>query len=239
MRTILSTIQSTIPGECAGGLRRALAIGLACAAFGAAAQPVPKRRRRSASFLTTAPNSPASGRCPQHPGCLSARAFRAGRPADILVGRQIVEVLTPFLIHLLDPRLAKATFSRHRDNLWALGGELIRCRCDDDELAKSHVKDALRQLTQGDGGPLMWLRFTEAEQDSLDATRGQAESLLARIGCSGPIRLTQRLAFARASRHAAQSCPHRRAVGACDEPTDRRGWTTRLGCSGPPQTAHK
>ena len=102
------------------------------------------------------------------------------------MGRQIVEVLTPFLIHLLDPRLAKATVSRHRDNLWALGGELIRCRCDDDELAKSRVEDALRQLTQGDGGPLMWPRITEAEQASLDATRRQVESLLARIGCRGP-----------------------------------------------------
>jgi len=87
----------------------------------------------------------------------------------ILVGQQILEVLTPFLLHLLDKRLAKATVSRHRDNLWALGGELIRCRYDD-ELAKKNVKDALRQLTQDDGGPLMWPRITEAQQDSLDAT---------------------------------------------------------------------
>jgi len=91
-------------------------------------------------------------------------------PADILVGQQIVQALTPFLLHLLDQRLAKATLRRHRDNLWTLGGELIRCRYDDDELAKKHVKDALRQLTQGDGGPLMWPRITESEQASLDAT---------------------------------------------------------------------
>ena len=91
-------------------------------------------------------------------------------PADIFVGQQIVQALTPFLIHLLDQRLAKATFRRHRDNLWTLGGELIRCRYDDDDLAKKHVKDALQQLTQGDGGPLMWPRITESEQDSLDTT---------------------------------------------------------------------
>ena len=65
-------------------------------------------------------------------------------PADILVGQQIVQVLMPFLLHLLDQRLAKATLRRHRDNLWTLGGELIRCRYDDDELAKKHVNDALR-----------------------------------------------------------------------------------------------
>jgi len=58
----------------------------------------------------------------------------------------------------------------HRDNLWALGGELIRCRYDDDELAKKHVNDALRQLTRDEGGPLMWPRITESEQDSLNIT---------------------------------------------------------------------
>lgn len=91
-------------------------------------------------------------------------------PADIPVGQQIVEVLTPFLLHLLDQGLAKSTMRRHRDNLWTLGGELIRCRYDDDELADKHVKEALRQLIEGDGGPLMWPRISEPEQDSLDAT---------------------------------------------------------------------
>jgi len=91
-------------------------------------------------------------------------------PADIFVGQQIVQALIPFLLHLLDQRLAKATLRRHRDNLWTLGGELIRCRYDDDDLAKTHVKDALRQLTRDDGGPLMWPRISESEQDSLDAT---------------------------------------------------------------------
>ena len=91
-------------------------------------------------------------------------------PADIPVGQQIVQVLTPFLLHLLDQGLTKASLRRHRDNLWTLGGELIRCRYDDDELARKNVKDALRQLIEGDGGPLMWPRITEPEQDSLDVT---------------------------------------------------------------------
>ena len=91
-------------------------------------------------------------------------------PADIAVGQQIVAVLTPFLLHLLDQGLAKATLRRHRDNLWALGGELIRRRYDDDELARQDVTDAIAQLIEGDGGPLLWPRITEAEQDSLDTT---------------------------------------------------------------------
>ncbi len=91
-------------------------------------------------------------------------------PAGIAVGQQIVQAITPFMLHLLEQRLAKATIRRHRDNLWTLGGELIRCRYDDDELAKRHVKDALQQLTQDNSGPLMWPRITESEQASLDAT---------------------------------------------------------------------
>ena len=91
-------------------------------------------------------------------------------PADIVVGQQIVRGLTPFLLHLLDQGLAKATVRRHRDNLWLLGAELIRCRYDDDELARQDVTDAIRQLIERDSGPLMWPRITESEQDSLDAT---------------------------------------------------------------------
>ena len=91
-------------------------------------------------------------------------------PADIPIGQQIVEVFTPFLLHLLDQGLAKATVRRHRNNLWELGGELIRRRYDDDELARHNVADAIAQLIEGDGGPLIWPRITEAEQDSLDAT---------------------------------------------------------------------
>jgi hypothetical protein len=91
-------------------------------------------------------------------------------PADIDIGQQIVVLLTPFLLHLLDQGLAKTTVRRHRDNLWELGGELIRRRYDDDGLARLDVRRAIAQLIEGDGGPLIWPRITEAEQDALDAT---------------------------------------------------------------------
>jgi hypothetical protein len=91
-------------------------------------------------------------------------------PGDIAVRQQLVELLTPFMLYLLDQGLAKATVSRHRDNLWTLDGELIRRRYDNDELARQDVEDAIGQLIGRDGGPLMWPRITQAEQDSLDAT---------------------------------------------------------------------
>lgn len=91
-------------------------------------------------------------------------------PADLAFGSQIVQALTPFLLDLLDQGLAARTLRRHRDNLWLLGGELIRRRYDDDELAKMDAVTALRELVEEDGGPLMWPRITEADQDSVDAT---------------------------------------------------------------------
>ncbi len=89
---------------------------------------------------------------------------------DLAVGQRIIELLTPFLLDLLDQGLARKTVRRHRDNLWMLGGELVRRRYEDDELARMDVSDALQRLMQDDGGPFMGSRISEAEQDSLDAT---------------------------------------------------------------------
>ena len=106
-------------------------------------------------------------------------------PADLVVGQQIVQVLTPFLLHLLDQGLAKATVRRHRDNLWSLGGELIRCRYDDDELARQDATEAIRQLIERDGGPLMWPRITESEQDSLDTTCRKLDRFMCESAAAG------------------------------------------------------
>ena len=76
---------------------------------------------------------------------------------DLAIGQQILKVFTPFLLDLLNQGLARKTVSRHRDNLWMLGGELARRRYQDDELARMEVTDVLQQLIRGDGGPLMWL----------------------------------------------------------------------------------
>jgi hypothetical protein len=90
--------------------------------------------------------------------------------ADIAVGQQIVEALTPFLLDLLDQGLAAKTVSRHRDNLWVLGGELVRRRYEHSDLARQVVTSAIQQLIDDNGGPLIYPRISESEQDSLDAT---------------------------------------------------------------------
>ena len=45
---------------------------------------------------------------------------------DIVYGEAIVDCFPPFLHHLLDLGLSRKTLHRHRDNLWQLGGEMIR-----------------------------------------------------------------------------------------------------------------
>ena len=118
-------------------------------------------------------------------------------PADIVVGQQIVLVLAAFVLDLLDQGLAKATVRKHRDNLWLLGGELIRRRYDDDELARRDVRGALQQLIHSDGGPLMWPRITEPEQNSLDATCRKLHRFMQDSTVAGSSAQKTAVAFAR------------------------------------------
>ena len=94
----------------------------------------------------------------------------SGADPDIPVGQTIVEFFKPFLLHMLDEHLAKKTLHRHRDHLWLLGGELIRRRYDDAKLKKMSVGKAIAEIIEEEGGPLIWPRLTEAEQNSFDST---------------------------------------------------------------------
>ena len=89
---------------------------------------------------------------------------------DIAVGQSIVEFFKPFLLHLLGQNHASKTLRRHRDHLWLLGGEWIRKRYENAELKKKPAHKAIDMLIEQDGGPLLWPRITEAEQNSFDAT---------------------------------------------------------------------
>lgn len=91
--------------------------------------------------------------------------------ADIAVGERIVACFVPFLEHLLEQRLAMKTLQRHRDHLWMLGGEIIRRLHEEPQLAHQPSTSALvLRFLDPDGGPLIWPRITEQQQDSLDAT---------------------------------------------------------------------
>jgi hypothetical protein len=89
---------------------------------------------------------------------------------DIAPGQAIVECFKPFLLSLLAKNLAVKTLRRDRDHLWLLGGELIRSRYDNPKLKKMPTHKAIGLLIEEDGGPLIWPRITETEQNAFDAT---------------------------------------------------------------------
>ena len=56
---------------------------------------------------------------------------------DVEIRRHLVGTLEPFLLDLIQQGLADKTFARHRDHIEMLGGEIIRRRYDDPDLAKA------------------------------------------------------------------------------------------------------
>ena len=90
--------------------------------------------------------------------------------SDVEFGRRLAVSLEPFLLDLLRQGLADKTFARHRDHIEMLGGEIIRRRYDDPDLAKQPINKLLSNLIEEEGGPLIWPRITESAQRAFDAT---------------------------------------------------------------------
>lgn len=108
--------------------------------------------------------------------------------ADLAPGLAIVAIFKPFLLDLLHSKASrskasKSTFSRHRDNLWQIGGEIIRRRHDDPDLLRLPIDELLQTLVEEDCGPLIWPRISESEQNAIDAT---SRKLYRFLNCSTP-----------------------------------------------------
>ena len=118
-------------------------------------------------MMASASTSSLAGYCPDLNDWPASWEIDDG---DQIVGQRIVEALKPFLIDLLAQGLARKTLVRHRDNIWLLGGEMIRRRYDDPDCAKLPLNELLTALIEEDGGPLIGSSISESEQDSFDAT---------------------------------------------------------------------
>ena len=90
-------------------------------------------------------------------------------PRDIEPGQRLAVCFTPFLLHLLDLGLSRKTLRTHRDNVWLLGGELIRALYDDPPLRHRPVNQTLSNAL-GHGGGLLIYHGTEEQQRSFDST---------------------------------------------------------------------
>ena len=93
-----------------------------------------------------------------------------GLPEDVAYGQELLEEIKPFLEYLLDCGLSKKTIKRHIDNLWLLGGELIRDINMDEALRQKAPLDLIRENVSEDGGPYCRHLDTEEEMRSFDST---------------------------------------------------------------------
>ena len=74
-----------------------------------------------------------------------------------------------FCERLLTTNLTRKTFHKHINNLWLLGGEVIRDLNEDGKLRKIPIDQLLLQILDEDGGPLIH-NGSEEEQRSFDST---------------------------------------------------------------------
>lgn len=94
-----------------------------------------------------------------------------GLEKDLLPGEKLVACFRPFLEELVVSDLSPKTIQKHVDNLWALGGEIIRNLYDDPSLRKRSMETILVDRIDDEGGPLIYASESEEQQQrSFDST---------------------------------------------------------------------
>jgi len=101
-----------------------------------------------------------------------------GLGKDLPPGEALVVCFRPFIEHLAASSLSPGTIRRHVDNLWMLGGEIIRDLHYDPSLRKKAADRLLRNAVHEDGGPLVHNGSEEAQR-SFDATCRKLHRFLA------------------------------------------------------------
>jgi hypothetical protein len=92
-----------------------------------------------------------------------------GFETDLPAGGKTVMSFLPFIEHLVSSDLSAKTIQKHVDNLWVLGGEIIRNLHETPSLRKVPVERLLSDLIQ-DGGPLLYHNDSEEQQRSFEST---------------------------------------------------------------------
>jgi hypothetical protein len=89
---------------------------------------------------------------------------------DVPPGEKLVACFRPFLEHLASTSLSHKTIRKHVDNLWVLGGEIIRDLHEDPSLRRKDVREILRDVIDDEYGPLIQGGSSEQRQNSFDST---------------------------------------------------------------------
>lgn len=94
-----------------------------------------------------------------------------GMEKDLPPGEKLVDRFRPFLEELVASGLSPKTIQRHVDNLWALGGEIIRGLHEDPSLRRKSPEQILDSRIDEEGGPLIYAMESEEDrQRSFDST---------------------------------------------------------------------
>ena len=94
-----------------------------------------------------------------------------GLEKDLLPGRKLVASFRPFLEALAASDLSPKIIQKHVDNLWSLGGEIIRNLNETPSLRGQSIEKILADRIDDEGGPLVYaLESEESLQRSLDST---------------------------------------------------------------------
>ncbi len=89
---------------------------------------------------------------------------------DLAIGRTLLEVLEPFIHHLVEQGLSKRTFNRRIDNLWVLGGEIITKVNSDLSLREQSARVLILDSVDDEGGPLLSGGADPDDQESFNRT---------------------------------------------------------------------
>ncbi|HEY6271680.1 MAG TPA: hypothetical protein VIX19_06755 [Terriglobales bacterium] len=103
-----------------------------------------------------------------------------GFEKDLPPGEKLVACFRPFLEHLVASGLSRKTIRNHLDNLWVLGGEIIRDLNEDPSQRKVPIERLISDVIDDEGGPLIRGGDSEEEQRSLDSTCRKLRRFLSR-----------------------------------------------------------
>jgi hypothetical protein len=104
-----------------------------------------------------------------------------GLEKDLPLGEKLVAHFRPFLEDLVSSDLSPKTIQKHVDNLWALGGEIIRDMHEDPSLRRKNIEQILAGRIDDEGGPLVYAMESEEDQQrSFDSTCKKLHRFLSR-----------------------------------------------------------
>jgi hypothetical protein len=92
-----------------------------------------------------------------------------GFTKDIPYGNQLVKIFHPFVENMIEKGLKRKTIKKHTDNLWLLGGEIIRDVNTYEQYDEPPLEMILSNISP-EGGPLCRYINSDEEIRSFDST---------------------------------------------------------------------